>query len=90
MKSILTVVTLVVCFGGFAERANAQLTDEWRFRAIVYGYFPTIGGSTSFPAGSSDRISVNADTIIDNLKFAFMGFAEARKGTMADSSMCCI
>lgn len=55
-------------------------SDEWQFRAIIYGYFPDIGGTTTFPAGSGTSINVDADTIISNLKFTFMGSIEAQKG----------
>jgi hypothetical protein len=61
--------------------ASAQApADDWQFRAMIYGYLPTIGGSTTFPAGTGSSISLNADTIISHLKFAFMGSLEAQKG----------
>ena len=54
--------------------AAQQRADAWQWEASLYGYFPTIGGTTKFPAptgGSS--IDVNASDIIDSLKFTFMG-----------------
>jgi hypothetical protein len=54
--------------------------DGWEFRAIIYGYFPDIGGSTTFPAGTRSSIHVDADTILENLKFVFMGTFEAQRG----------
>ncbi len=54
--------------------------DDWKFRAIVYGYFPDIGGTTNFPERGGSSISVDSSTIIGNLKFAFMGTFEATKG----------
>jgi len=64
-----------------SQPATAQWhADEWQFRAIIYGYFPDIGGTTTFPAGSGTSINVDADTIISNLKFTFMGSIEAQKG----------
>jgi hypothetical protein len=54
--------------------------DGWEFRAIIYGYFPDIGGSTTFPAGTGSSIDVDANTIIENLKFVFMGSFEAQRG----------
>lgn len=64
-----------------SQPATAQgHADEWQFRAIIYGYFPDIGGTTTFPAGSGTSINVDADTIISNLKFTFMGSIEAQKG----------
>jgi len=78
----LASAAAIFCAGAtFAGHATAQaLSDEWKFRAIIYGYFPDIGGKTSFPAGSGSTIDVNADTILKNLKFVFMGTLEAQKG----------
>ncbi|MFO1313381.1 MAG: hypothetical protein U1F41_15100 [Burkholderiales bacterium] len=62
--------------------AAAQSVDErWTFQAIVYGYFPDIGGSTSFPRrNESGSINVDNDQLLDSLNFAFMGTFEARRG----------
>lgn len=62
--------------------ASAQrVSDEWKFNAVIYGWFPSIGGKTNFPAanGGTD-VNVDIDKILDNLKFVFMGSFEARKG----------
>jgi hypothetical protein len=67
------------CAGLFPGPVAAQGSDAWRFHAILYGYLPTISGSTAFPQAGSP-ISVDADTIIDNLKGAFMGMLEVEKG----------
>ena len=73
-----------------APGANAQITDDWQFRAILYGYFPDIGGSTSFPAGSTGgNIDVNASTIIDSLKFTFMGLSRHARDAGAAWSISC-
>lgn len=65
-----------------AAPAQAQIPeDKWTFQAIVYGYFPDLGGTTNFPdrtgAGS---INVGIDQILSNLNFTIMGTLEARKG----------
>jgi hypothetical protein len=61
--------------------AGAQARpDNWQFRAMIYGYFPTISGSTTFPAGPGSSVGVNSDKIIGDLNFAFMGSLEAQKG----------
>jgi len=58
----------------------AQGAENWEFKAAIYGYFPTIGGTGKFrPSGSGGSASVDIDTILDNLKFTFMGQFEARK-----------
>ena len=60
--------------------ANAQSSDAWKFDASIYGWLPTIGGKTTFPAGTGSSISVDGEQILDALKFTFMGTFEARKG----------
>jgi hypothetical protein len=60
---------------------HAQQADAWKWQAVIYGYFPDIGGTTTFPqaAGGSD-VTVDAAKIIDALKFTFMGTLEAHNG----------
>ena len=61
--------------------ATAQSADEWHYDAIIYVYLPTVGGTTTFPqTGGSDSATVDADKILKNLKFAFMGTLDASKG----------
>jgi hypothetical protein len=61
--------------------SNAQSVDDWQWRATVYGWFPSISGKTSFPPdGGGPSVDMDADTIIENLKFVFMGSLEAQKG----------
>jgi len=82
MKTIRAASVVAVALSAtFAQSpALAQISDEWRFQAIIYGYLPDIGGSTNFPEGHGTSINVDASKIIDNLKFTFMGTFEARKG----------
>ena len=62
--------------------AQAQASAEpWKFEATIYGWFPAIGGNTSFPpAGGGPSIDVSTRQVIDALKFAFMGTFEAKTG----------
>lgn len=62
--------------------AQAQTTAEpWKWEAAIYGWFPALGGTTSFPSGASGpTIDVSADKLIDALKFAFMGQIQGRTG----------
>jgi hypothetical protein len=62
--------------------AGAQVPeDRWTFQAIVYGYFPDIGGTTRFPERSGNSsIDVDIGKILSNLNFTFMGELEARRG----------
>lgn len=66
--------------GGLPLGAHAQ-GSAWQYEASIYGWFPAIGGSTSFPAtGTGPSVDVSAQQVIDALKFAFMGSFEARRG----------
>jgi hypothetical protein len=61
--------------------ASAQATDHWRFQAAVNLYLPDISGTTAFPAsGGGSDATIDAETILDSLKMAFMGTFEASNG----------
>lgn len=61
--------------------ATAQSVDDWQWRATVYGWFPSLSGQSAFPAGTGgSTINIDADTVLDSLKFVFMGTLEAQKG----------
>ena len=61
----------------FAAQAQGA-ANTWQYRASIYGYFPTVSGSSSFPTGGSGpTIDVDASDILDALKFTFMGAFEA-------------
>ncbi len=75
LATVFIVAVLVSSTAGAQARP-----DDWQFRAIIYGYLPDIGGSTTFPAGTGSSINVDASTIISHLKFTFMGSLEAQKG----------
>jgi hypothetical protein len=63
-----------------ASHAQGNI-DAWEWRASIYGWFPGIEGETRFPSGAGGpSINVDADTLLENLKMAFMGTLEARKG----------
>lgn len=56
----------------------AQGADEdWQFRASIYGYFPSIGGETNFPAGGGE-IDIAAEDLIENARFVGMASFEAQ------------
>lgn len=81
MKAMKCKAVLIgLCAMGASTVAIAQASDSWQFRAFLYGYFPDIGGTTSFPERGGSSVNVDANTIIDNLKFTFMGTLEATKG----------
>ena len=45
---------------------ESALDDDWNFQGVIYGYFPTFGGSTSFPS-DGDAVDVSAEAILDSL-----------------------
>jgi hypothetical protein len=61
---------------------TAGSEEDWQFQAVIYGYLPTISGETTFSDGSDEDggVGVDADAILENLKFAFMGSFIASKG----------
>jgi len=79
-KIAAAVLALGMTASAFPATAAGQAADGWQFQAVIYGYFPDIGGKSNFPVrtGGGD-INVDASTIINNLKFVFMGTFEARK-----------
>lgn len=79
VASKLLAAGALACAASTPFAASAQTPDDWRFHAILYGYFPSIGGSTAFPNAGSP-VSVSADKILSDLKGAFMGTFEATKG----------
>ena len=61
--------------------AQAQAAESWQFEVSLYGWFPGITGTTSFPpSGNGPRVDVSMGDVLDALKFAFFGTFEARKG----------
>jgi hypothetical protein len=82
------IAAAAVCAAGvlLPATAGAQSPDAWQFGASIYGWLPSIKGTTTFPpppgggSGSSSDVTVDAADIIDSLKFVLMGTFEARKG----------
>jgi predicted porin len=76
------VIALGACWPLHAgAQASASDTGAWRYRGTFYGYFPSLGGSASVPADPNGvAINVDADKIIDNLKFTLMGSLDAHNG----------
>jgi hypothetical protein len=70
--------------GVAASPAAAQdlTAGEWRFRAQIYGWFPSVEGTTSHPPGSGTALNLEVGDYLDSLRFAFMGTLEARKGRL--------
>ena len=76
MKKRIAFAFLAVAapLGTLPATASAQIADDWEFQAIIYGHLPDIRGSSTFVSEiGRDGITVDANNIISNLKFAFMG-----------------
>jgi opacity protein-like surface antigen len=65
--------------------AQAQApADRWTFSVAPYLWLPSLDGKLNYgppsAGGATPTVSVDADTLLDNLDFAFMGMGQARKG----------
>jgi hypothetical protein len=75
-----TLIVSCCVFSGVAA-AQTATSDDWKYAVVIYGYFPSLGGSATFPAsGTTANITVDANKVLSNLKFAFMGTLLAQKG----------
>jgi len=80
MNVALSLFAVGAIVSGPAVAQTVQTSDQWRWTAVIYGYFPSIGGTITFPTGTTANIKVDAHGVISNLKFAAMGILEAQKG----------
>ncbi|HEX7273729.1 MAG TPA: hypothetical protein VF420_16415 [Casimicrobiaceae bacterium] len=71
---------MTVLVSGQAAAQTQMQPEAWKFDAYIYGYFPQLGGSLTFPTGTTANITVDANKVISNLKFAAMGWLAAQKG----------
>ena len=59
---------------------SEPIPGAWRFGASLYGYVPSVSGTSSSPADSGgNRINVNLAELLD-LEFALMGSFDAHNG----------
>jgi hypothetical protein len=78
--ALTLAMALVAAAPAFAEDLTA---GEWKFRAQIYGWFPTLSGETTFPASTGGgTTNLDVEDYLDNLRFVFMGSFEARKGKL--------
>ncbi|MDF3014400.1 MAG: hypothetical protein K0Q78_2604 [Cellvibrio sp.] len=66
-----------------AQTSQSQTaSDEWQFALSVYGYLPSLSGTSSVPADTNGiPIDINAEKIVDALEFTAMGTFEAHNGS---------
>lgn len=73
------VITALCAVSSSVCSAQDLSEDRWHWQAAIYAYLPAIGGKTTFPSSGTD-VSVDAQTIIENLKMTFMGTIEGHRG----------
>ena len=64
----------------FSNVVYADTNEDWNYGISIYGWFPDISGSTSFPTGGGGEFTVPIGDILDNLTFTFQGSFDACKG----------
>ncbi|MGR4870436.1 hypothetical protein ACIPRI_16445 [Variovorax sp. LARHSF232] len=87
-RRLLSVFLLMACAGWASNAAHAQASassetraGDWRYSLSVYGYLPSISGSSSVPTSpGGPTLDVSASKIVDSLKFTFMGAFDAHNG----------
>lgn len=75
---------LLVALSFPAHAENPAPADKWTFAVQPYIWLPSLSGDLIYSApGGSPSVDVSSDALIDELNFAFMISAEARKGRWA-------
>ena len=82
-QTIISTV-LAIVFAAAAPVAAQDLTaGDWKYRAQIYGWFPTVSSETTLSAsGGGGSTTLDAGDYLDSLRFVFMGTLEARKGKL--------
>jgi len=76
---LLSCAVTLPCIAADAPRSP----DDWAWSATVYGWFPSIVGTTRFEGlsgGGDIEVARDPDQYLKQLKFAFLGTVEARRG----------
>jgi len=82
-RAVFTATTLLTVALSCQNPAAAQENisdDSLKYQLTVYGWFPSIGGTSAFPTSSGSSFNASADSIIDSLQFALMGTFGIKKG----------
>lgn len=78
-----TLLAALALLAPLAAGAQAP-ADRWTFSVMPYLWLPSVDGKLRFGPppvnGGTANVSVDADTLLDNLDMALMIFGEARKG----------
>lgn len=62
-----------------ADDKAASAAGAWNYEASIYLFLPSIGGTTTFPAGGSG-VNLDVANILETLNFTFMGAFDVHKG----------
>jgi len=78
------LASCIAAVGLLPLAAQAQRVDDaWHWRASIYGWFPAIGGSASYPTGGSGpSLDFDSADVLPALKFTFMGALDACKAEL--------
>ena len=82
--TVMWLAGVIGLFTPFASTAAGSATDintsdDWRFKAEVYGWLPTIKGELA----TGDEIELGLNDIFDHLDMTFLGVLQARRGKWA-------
>ena len=81
LRVVSALVLLVPWSAAHAQAAGATTEGPWHFGLSVYGYFPSLSGAASVPTSPGGAtLDVTASSIVDALKFTFMGSLDAHNG----------
>lgn len=83
VRALRAIALAALALGATPASAQDLAAGDWKFRAQIYGWFPTLSSETTFPASSGGgSTSLDAGDYLDSLRFVFMGTLEARKGRL--------
>ena len=78
---LAAIVALMPAWAAAQASPSASEPGAWQFGASLYGYLPSLSGKSSTTADSGGTpIEIDADKLVDNLKFTIMGAFEAHNG----------
>ena len=76
-----TVCAALLGMTGPLQAAGLPAPGDWQYTATIYGWYAGIDGKLNYEGdgGDSGGPSLDAGSVIDNLKMTFMGTLGARK-----------